>query len=319
MQSSQEIYKYKPVKENCDDIQIIFDDPDVKGAIGHWRSIYYNYSTSKLYVYDSLNTGSLRSKMIQCIKKLYPLLNTQNGIIFKRVLSTQSDLISCGVYAAAFAVTLAIGGDPSTEDYFVDENQTDRTIPMRKHLWEILETKFLSVFPTKEVASRPTKETITLSESDKDFTDEETEYNNSLPKGFSNNKGVEYYANSVFQVLLTKNNLRQELLNCTVEPVKNLVKSYADSSVTVLSPTPVRMFMERDFEKDEQQDTEHFFLYLNEILNIGKETTTIIGNSFEILYTTEKSCRNNECIDQLHRCETNPLYSSIRYILISRP
>lgn len=107
---------------------------------------------------------------------------------------------------------------------------------------------------------------------------------------------------------MSKRTFRNELLSCTVETVKNLIKSYADDSVSILSATPIRMFMKGEFEKDEHQDVENIFLYLNEILNIGKKDPTIVANSFEILHTSEKSCRNNGCINQYYR-SANAMYT----------
>jgi len=72
-------------------------------------------------VYDSL-PGCTYDKLVpkekNYINRRYPLVN-KNNIIFEKV-QTQPDGICCGIYAAAFATTIALGGNPCKEKYSTD-------------------------------------------------------------------------------------------------------------------------------------------------------------------------------------------------------
>lgn len=61
-------------------------------------------------------------------------------IIFEKV-KTQPDGISCGIYAAAFTTTIALGGNPCEENY------SNNVKYMREHLFKIIQGDKLLPFP----------------------------------------------------------------------------------------------------------------------------------------------------------------------------
>jgi len=69
----------------------------------------------------------------------YPTIR-QSDIIFEKV-ETQPDAICCGIYAAAFATTIALGGNPCEQKYSKDVQC------MREHFYKIVESNKLMSFP----------------------------------------------------------------------------------------------------------------------------------------------------------------------------
>lgn len=106
----------------------------------HWRCVVFD--GTMLRVYDSL-PGCTYEKLVkkeqEYIRRRYPRI-TKNEIIFEKV-QTQPDYISCGIYAAAFATTVALGGNPCEEKYSKD------TKHMRQYFIKIIEGKKLLPFP----------------------------------------------------------------------------------------------------------------------------------------------------------------------------
>ncbi|KAM0724668.1 hypothetical protein ACS0PU_009052 [Formica fusca] len=106
----------------------------------HWRCIFFN--GTKLYVYDSL-PGCTYEKLVAKEKNYihlrYPTIK-QGNIIFENV-QTQPDGISCGIYAAAFATTIALGGNPCEQKY------SKNVKCMREHFFKIIEGNKLLHFP----------------------------------------------------------------------------------------------------------------------------------------------------------------------------
>lgn len=111
-------------------------------GIEHWRCIFFD--GTKLHVYDSI-AGCTYDKLVAKEKNYihcrYPKLR-QSDIIFEQV-DTQPDGISCGIYAAAFATTIALGGNPCNVKYSKDVKC------MRQHFMKIIECKKLLPFPTR--------------------------------------------------------------------------------------------------------------------------------------------------------------------------
>lgn len=106
----------------------------------HWRCIFFD--GTKLRVYDSLpycTYEKLLTKEKNYIRLRYPTIS-QNDIIFEKV-ETQPDFICCGIYAAAFATTVALGGNPCQEKY------SKNVKCMREHFYKILESNKLLHFP----------------------------------------------------------------------------------------------------------------------------------------------------------------------------
>lgn len=107
----------------------------------HWRCL--SFDGTKLSVYDSMGCNgyhSLKTEEQRFISFRYPSLRTED-VVFP-VVQKQPDSFSCGVYAAAFATTLALGGNPSDEIYSMD------VLRMRNHLFRIIQSKELSAFPS---------------------------------------------------------------------------------------------------------------------------------------------------------------------------
>ncbi|KYM99282.1 hypothetical protein ALC62_09978 [Cyphomyrmex costatus] len=97
----------------------------------HWRCIYFD--GTKLNVYDSVPNctyNKLTAKEKNYIQRRYPKIS-QSDIIFKQV-QAQPDGTSCGIYAAAFATTVALRGNPCDEKYSKDVKC------MRQHFMKIV-------------------------------------------------------------------------------------------------------------------------------------------------------------------------------------
>ena len=108
----------------------------------HWHCIYYD--GLMLHIYDSLYFDThfycdLTLFEQKYIEKRYPNLE-QNNIIFEKV-TKQPDLASCGIFAAAFAVSIALRENPSNTKYSTDMPK------MRRHCLRIIEEKILLPFP----------------------------------------------------------------------------------------------------------------------------------------------------------------------------
>ena len=120
-----------------EDIQIIHSD-----LYRHWHCIYYD--TEKLYIYDSLycykhNYENLDPQEKLFISIRYPSLNHSN-IIFEKV-QQQLDSSSCGIFAAAFAVTKILKKDPSIKSY------SQNMKIMRLHFMKIIIENTINEFP----------------------------------------------------------------------------------------------------------------------------------------------------------------------------
>ena len=111
-------------------------------GIEHWRCIFFD--GTKLFVYDSI-PGCTYDKLVAKEKNYihcrYPKIK-QSNIIFEKV-DTQPDARSCGIYAAAFATTIALGGNPCNVQYSKDVKC------MRQHFMKIIENNKLFSFPTR--------------------------------------------------------------------------------------------------------------------------------------------------------------------------
>ncbi|CAB0044481.1 unnamed protein product [Trichogramma brassicae] len=106
----------------------------------HWICLHYD--GSDLTLYDSLcriEYTMLASDEKKYLKKRFPEVEESNILI--PWVTRQPDGISCGVYAIAFAVEIALGGNPTLVNYSQD------VMRMRSHLVEIIRTKQLSLFP----------------------------------------------------------------------------------------------------------------------------------------------------------------------------
>lgn len=106
----------------------------------HWRCIFFD--GIQLHVYDSIPNctyDKLVDKEKNYIHRRYPEIS-KTDIIFEKV-QTQSDCTCCRIFAAAFATTIALGGNPCDEKYSKDVKC------MRQHLIKIVEGNELLPFP----------------------------------------------------------------------------------------------------------------------------------------------------------------------------
>lgn len=106
----------------------------------HWRCIFFD--GTKLRVYDGLpgcTYDKLAAEEKEYIHLRSPKISKYN-IIFEKV-QTQPDYTCCGIFAAAFATTVALGGNPSNEKYSSDAQC------MRRPLVKISESNKLLLFP----------------------------------------------------------------------------------------------------------------------------------------------------------------------------
>ncbi|XP_036150394.1 uncharacterized protein LOC118648181 isoform X2 [Monomorium pharaonis] len=107
----------------------------------HWRCIFFD--GNKLHVYDSLPNCTYERLVAEeknYIHRRYPKIS-QNDIIYEKV-QTQPDGTSCGIYAAAFATTVALGDSPCNKKYSKDVKC------MRQHFIRIIENNKLMPFPS---------------------------------------------------------------------------------------------------------------------------------------------------------------------------
>lgn len=92
----------------------------------------------------------------------------------------QPDAVSCGVFACAIATSLALGRDPVTEKYYVDEHvdhdgkRKETTLTMRQHLLRIINEKTLSPFPAMGItATAPSSMSTTVQNQNSDGLDKQ--------------------------------------------------------------------------------------------------------------------------------------------------
>ena len=103
----------EPCNESDRDMQIIGGN-----ACRHWCCVLYAEST--VLIYDSLchcEYEFLHEEEKRYIQRRYCRVGVENVILMP---SRQPDSYSCGVYAAAFATTIALGHDPVGISYSLD-------------------------------------------------------------------------------------------------------------------------------------------------------------------------------------------------------
>ncbi|XP_046397486.1 uncharacterized protein LOC124164279 [Ischnura elegans] len=108
----------------------------VPGDITHWICVYHD--GAMLHVYDSLNSRSLSQPQEEYLKRLFPC-RRRPPLVFEHVQS-QPNGVDCGVFAAAFATSVAFGRDPVSELYIHSR--------MRPHLHDLLCRAVIEPFPT---------------------------------------------------------------------------------------------------------------------------------------------------------------------------
>lgn len=131
-------WKFEAAPPEKDDLQILFngDTSPMPKEPGHWLCAYFKATEKKIYIYDSLYTRELDDSQKGIVLKLYP---SDAVIKYVKPLVLQSDGTSCGSFAIAYAITIALGKDPAKLRYKLDS--------MRQHLLKILDEGILSEFP----------------------------------------------------------------------------------------------------------------------------------------------------------------------------
>lgn len=127
-----------------DDIQILFLG-DV-GSIGHYICIHYVADLRSIHVYDPLGHRDSARTYDTILRQRYPHLQQ---ILDRHPRITQPDLISCGVFAIAYATILILGGDPTQITLAMNPLGTrDNTMALRRHLVQIIQREDLTPFPS---------------------------------------------------------------------------------------------------------------------------------------------------------------------------
>ncbi|KAG0715613.1 NEDD8-specific protease 1 [Chionoecetes opilio] len=110
----------------------------------HWLllSSYGASRSGQLVVYDSLY-NTLSTETAALVEQLQELYSPRPGATMRPV-QRQNDGYSCGLFAVAFAFSIALGQDPCTVRY-------DRA-SMAAHLVRCLEQGVVQLFPSVPVA-----------------------------------------------------------------------------------------------------------------------------------------------------------------------
>lgn len=128
----------QPISPDQEHLQLLFRDSngtDIElAAVGHWVCIHH--IDGELRVYDSLydNLTHLQSA---CIAALFP---HAPKVVFPSV-QKQTNGVDCGVFAIAFATSIALGEDPCGRVF--------DTSTMRPRLYEMLQREALMSFPSE--------------------------------------------------------------------------------------------------------------------------------------------------------------------------
>jgi len=115
-------------------LQIIFREPLADSEIGHYATIHYDGSIA--HIYDSAPVAELSSDQRVFIKALLP---HDPPIVFHLGVQRQLNGRDCGVFAAAFMLSLAHGHNPEEVRYDISR--------MRPHLAQILALNQFNEFP----------------------------------------------------------------------------------------------------------------------------------------------------------------------------
>ena len=107
--------------------------------IGHWITICYRHG--KLYIYDSNLCGRTTDR--DDAKQLFRLLFGAHAQLEHKLVTQQKDGISCGYFATAFAISLALGINPATIDFI------DQHVELIHHFKNMIQSNSLVMYPLK--------------------------------------------------------------------------------------------------------------------------------------------------------------------------
>ena len=112
----------------------------------HWILTYYNLNS--IHIYDSLNQkDTLYEELKVALALMHPYCLQENMRIYLNKVTHQLNGVDCGVFAIAFATSIAFGYEPSTIDY--DHAN------MRNHLYNMFVRRNISHFPTQKKPVSP--------------------------------------------------------------------------------------------------------------------------------------------------------------------
>lgn len=110
-----------------------------KYSTDHWVCSYYD--TKRIYIFDSANRKQLHEKHKIFLEKLYPGFTFNSNTIEFPDVQKQPNNYDCGVYAIAFATSLALGEWPINSSFLFDHNQ------MRNHSIKLFKHNIIISFP----------------------------------------------------------------------------------------------------------------------------------------------------------------------------
>lgn len=130
---------YPSIPPNKFDIQIIH-----LGEIdsGHYICIYFDAYYETVYVYDSL--AIVHNEHIPIMVNRIPW---GNKMVYVKPKTEQYDAASSGLFAIAYATTIILDMDPSSYTFKMGVNDLDKSIHLREHITNMLQTNELSLFP----------------------------------------------------------------------------------------------------------------------------------------------------------------------------
>lgn len=145
-----------PHTKSEDDVQILYSGPNDQtsdtganlelGGVGHWICIHYQVATQTLFVHDSLFLKHLSPHQMDVIKILYP--NRKGKIIFVKPKYTQTEYVSCGLFAIYHATTILVGQHLNDSDLALNYVNGDTTLYMRLHILKMFANRQLDLFPS---------------------------------------------------------------------------------------------------------------------------------------------------------------------------
>lgn len=145
----QRTYKYTKVAENKDDLQIIFSGH--WSSLGHYILAHFVANENVVKIYDSLHGSGQHGHRLQSDEKdvltrLYP----GKKIVFVEPATKQSDGVSCGIFAIAYATTIILGDDPAIYKLQLLNTNDDQAMALREHIARMYRNRELAPFPQDE-------------------------------------------------------------------------------------------------------------------------------------------------------------------------
>lgn len=250
----QRIERYTEADRTRDDLQFIFSGH--WSTVGHYILVHFVAAENVVKIYDSLHGRGTHGRSLELdenavISRLYPGVRTE----FVRPATTQTDGVSCGVFAIAYATTIILGENPANYQLQMNIDHTDQTIVLREHIEKIYLNRSLELFPQSNRF-----------------------------RGFKN-PNVACYANSTVQCLF---NIRPIVDSILIGPdceLKQIWIDYNNSNTAGLLSVNVLRRKYYHANLNQQQDASEFLLYL-----LKDEVLSFIDNVFCFEQTIFNHC-----------------------------